>query len=106
VDNGQGDAAAALEREIGELTDALRATESGIAASGPAFAALTRPRAVDLDALRRDVLDDETVLLEYAVGDERTWLFAVTPTTLDTFDLPGRSILTPVVRAAIDAVTA
>ena len=45
-DNGQAAAAAALEREIGELTDALRATESGIAASGPAFAALTRPRAI------------------------------------------------------------
>ena len=75
VDNGQAAAAAALEREIGELTDALRATESAIAASGPAFAALTRPRAVDVEALRRDVLDDDTVLLEYTVGRDRTWLF-------------------------------
>ena len=106
VDNGQAAAAAALEREIGELTDALRATESAIAASGPAFAALTRPRAIDVATLRRDVLDDDTVLLEYTVGRNRTWLFALTPTTLDTFDLPGRKILNPVVRAAIDAVTA
>ena len=106
VDNGQASDAAGLEREIAELTDALRTTESAIAASGPGFAALTRPRAVDLDALRRDVLDDDTVLLEYAVGNDRTWLFALTPTTLDTFDLAGRTRLNPVVRAAIDAVTA
>jgi CHAT domain-containing protein len=106
VDNGQASAAAGLEREIAELTDALRTTESAIAASGPGFAALTRPRAVEVDALRRDVLDDDTVLLEYAVGNDRTWLFALTPTTLDTFDLPGRTRLDPVVRAALDAVTA
>jgi hypothetical protein len=105
VDNGRRPRSRA-RAEIGELTDALRATESAIAASGPGFVALTRPRAVDLDTLRRDVLDEDTVLLEYAVGNDRTWLFALTPTTLDVFDLPGRKILNPVVRAAIDAVTA
>ena len=105
-DNGQTAAVAAIEREIGELTDALRAAESAVAASGPGFIALTRPRAVDVDALRRDVLDGDTVLLEYAVGDERTWLFALTPATLDAFELPGRTRLDPLVRAAIDAVTA
>ncbi len=106
IDADNAAAAAGLEREVAELTDALRAMESRIAASGPAFAALTRPRAVAVEELRRDVLDADTVLLKYAVGSDRTWLFALTPTSLDTFELAGRARLDPLVRTALEALTA
>jgi CHAT domain-containing protein/tetratricopeptide (TPR) repeat protein len=95
----------ALSREIDELSASLALAESRIATSGPAFATLTRPRPVDVDQLRRDVLSPDTVLLEYAVGDTATWLFAVTLDAIEIVKLPGRDVLMPAVRAVIDPMT-
>jgi CHAT domain-containing protein/tetratricopeptide (TPR) repeat protein len=104
-DAGRTAEVTALDREIADLSAALRATESQIVASGPAFAALTRPQALSTDALRRDVLDADTVLLEYAVGGERSWLFALTPAALEIFELPGAARLVPAVRASLEALS-
>jgi CHAT domain-containing protein/tetratricopeptide (TPR) repeat protein len=106
ADAKDADKVTALGREIDELTAALQLAESRIASSGPAFATLTRPRTIDVDQLRRDILAPDTVLLEYAVGDTATWLFALTPETLDVFRVPGRDVLTPAVRTVLDAMTA
>src|SRR4029453_11844247 len=36
------------------------------------------------------LLDADTVLLEYAQGEAPTWLYAVTPTSFESFPLPRR----------------
>ena len=105
-DNGQTAVAEGLSREIDELAASLQIAESQIAERGPAYAALMRPQAVAIDALRRDVLDADTVLLEYAIGEGRGWLFALTASGLETFEVAGRTTLYPSVRAALAAMTA
>ncbi len=105
-DNGNDAAGRALTTEIDELARALQVAESQVAAHGPGYAALMRPQAVSADALRRDVIDADTVLLEYAIGDARGWLFALTPTGLESFEVAGRTTLEPSVRAALTAMTA
>jgi CHAT domain-containing protein len=70
---------AEIERLTGELRD-LRTRQQEIAArirrESPRSAALEEPEPLDL-AGARAALDPGTVLLEYAVGQERTWLFVV-----------------------------
>ncbi len=66
-----------------EVQALIRAQSSG--AGEPA-----RPRALSLPELREQVLDPDTVLLEYALGEPRSFLFAITASRLSTFALPGR----------------
>jgi CHAT domain-containing protein/Tfp pilus assembly protein PilF len=72
---------AEIERLTGELRD-LRTRQEEILArirrESPHAAALQDPQPLDL-AGARAALDPGTVLLEYAVGEERTWLFVVQP---------------------------
>lgn len=57
----------------------------------PRFAALTKGHAFTLAEIQQQVLDEHTVLLEYALGAERSYLFVVTPAELQTFVLPPRA---------------
>ena len=62
-----------------------------------------RPPASDsicgLQDVRRQILDDRTILLEYDLGDERSYLVAVTTRSADLFLLPGRTTLEGSLRA-------
>src|SRR6185436_558659 len=72
---------AEIERLTGELRD-LRTRQETILArirqESPRSAAVENPEPLAL-AGARAVLDPGTVLLEYAVGPEKTWLFVVQP---------------------------
>ncbi|HKV10233.1 MAG TPA: CHAT domain-containing protein [Thermoanaerobaculia bacterium] len=72
---------AEIERLTGELRE-LRTRQEEILArmrrASPRSAALQDPQPLDL-AGARAALDPGTVLLAYAVGEEKTWLFAVQP---------------------------
>lgn len=78
---------AEIQRLTGELGD-LRVRQEEISArirqEAPHSAALQDPEPLDL-AGARAALDPGTVLLEYAVGEERSWLFVVEPSGLSVF---------------------
>lgn len=65
-------------------------SEAGMRESNPRYAALTQPRPLDLREIQTQVLDGQAVLLEYALGTERSYLWAVTPDSIRGFELPGR----------------
>ncbi len=102
---GRKSDACRLDREVAALAADLQVVESHIAASSPAFSALTRPRSLSASRIQGEVLDAETVLLEYSVGKERCWLWAVTPTEIATFELPGRNAIEPLVRTILELLT-
>ncbi|MFY9825802.1 MAG: CHAT domain-containing tetratricopeptide repeat protein [Thermoanaerobaculia bacterium] len=76
-----------LRRRWGEL-DRVRAE---LRANDPRYAALTQPRPASAAEIQRRLLDPGTLLLEYRLGEKRSFLWAVTPDSLKTFDLPGRA---------------
>jgi tetratricopeptide (TPR) repeat protein len=80
-----------IERLTAELSD-LRIRQEEIAArirrESPRSAALEDPEPLDLAGVRAS-LDPGTVLLEYMMGAERTWLFVVQPGSTDG---PGLTI--------------
>jgi CHAT domain-containing protein/tetratricopeptide (TPR) repeat protein len=83
--------AATIRHELTQLTDQLRQVETLIRQASPAYAALARPEPVTLRAIQQQLLDEKTLLLAYALGAERSFLFAVTPSALDIFVLPKRA---------------
>jgi CHAT domain-containing protein/tetratricopeptide (TPR) repeat protein len=97
--------AARLDREMAALAADLQLVDSQIAANSPAFSALTRPRSLSAHRIQGEVLDADTVLLEYSVGKERSWLWGVTATEIVTFELPGRTAIEPLVRNLLELLT-
>ncbi len=82
---------AEVEAEISDLVQRHRELDAEARARSPRYAALTPPKPVDLGVLQRRVLDEETLLLEYALGTERSFLWAVTATSFEAFELPRRA---------------
>jgi CHAT domain-containing protein len=58
--------------------------------SSPHYAALTQPQPLSVSEIQREVLDGRALLLQYALGEERSYLWAVGPDSLQTFELPPR----------------
>jgi len=85
--------ATAIAKEIDKLTAEYDEVRSQIRAQSPRYAALTQPQPLGLEEIQRQVLDDNTLLLEYALGDERSYLWAVTQTSIASYELPKRAVV-------------
>jgi CHAT domain-containing protein len=83
--------AEAMARQIASLTTQLQETRTQIRAASPRYAALTQPEPLSLNKLQQQALDADTLLLEYALGDQRSYLWAVTQTAIAGYELPGRA---------------
>src|SRR5262249_43738628 len=78
----------ALDANIKETIDLLEETRANIKRANPRYAVLTYPQPVSVEQIQRELLDDDTLLLEYALGGERSYLFLVSSSSLQTFTLP------------------
>ena len=93
-------AEAAARRELSEAMAALDEARAALRADSPSYAALTQPRPLDVPALQRDVLDRDTTLIEYALGDEGSFAWVVTQTTVTAHRLPPRAEIEAAAREA------
>jgi CHAT domain-containing protein/tetratricopeptide (TPR) repeat protein len=91
-----------VETELGRRWDDLDRVRAGLRASDPRYAALTQPEPWKAGDVQRRLLDRDTLLLEYRLGKERSYLWAVTPDSLETFELPGQAEVEQAVRPACD----
>ena len=86
-----GEEAAALQEELEKVLDQYQQTETEIRIASPRYAALTQPAPLSLREIQQHAIDADTVLLEYALGDKKSYLWMVTPTTIKSFELPARA---------------
>jgi CHAT domain-containing protein len=82
---------AVLSEGIDSISEELQSVRSEIKSKSPHYAALTQPRPLGLQEIQASVLDDDTILLEYALGEDRSYLWAATPSTLRSFELPKQA---------------
>jgi CHAT domain-containing protein/Tfp pilus assembly protein PilF len=78
-----------LKQEISQIENELEMVRAAIRKDNPHYDALVQPRPLTLAEIQQQ-LDDDTLLLEYKLGDERSWLWAITNRTLKTYELPKR----------------
>jgi CHAT domain-containing protein/tetratricopeptide (TPR) repeat protein len=81
----------ALRKEIDALKAAYEQVRAEIRQASPRYAALTQPTPLSLKEIQQQLLDDDTLLLEYSLGDERSFLWAVTRSKITSFALPPRA---------------
>ena len=80
-----------VETQLSALLEEYKQIEAEIRAKSPSYAALTQPQPLTLAEIQQQVLDDNTILLEYSLGDERSYLWAVTKTGINSYELPKRA---------------
>jgi CHAT domain-containing protein len=98
--------AKAVEKELDVLMTEYREVERQIRATSPRYAALTQPQPLSLKEIQQQVLDEDTLLLEYALGDERSFLWAVTPTSISSSELPKRADVEAAAKRVYDVLKA
>jgi CHAT domain-containing protein len=80
--------ATALEQEDKALREQYQQTQEQIRRVSPGYAALTQPQPLTLAETQQQILDDNTLLLVYSLGEERSYLWAVTKTGMTSYELP------------------
>jgi CHAT domain-containing protein len=84
----------ANERSRARGLSELLADTRARASEGPGTEALrAEPAALSIAEIQAHVVGDDTILLEYALGDQRSFLWAVTRDSLTAYELPGRYLI-------------
>jgi CHAT domain-containing protein/tetratricopeptide (TPR) repeat protein len=96
----------AAAKEISELTTEYDQVQAQIRQTSPRYSALTQPVPLGLKEIQTQVLDDETLLLEYALGEDKSFLWAVIPTSIHSFELPKRVDIETAARHLYEILTA
>jgi len=88
-DPGKAELAKTLGKELNSLTLEYETLQGTIREAEPRFAELANAGALSLTDIQR-LLDPETVLLEYKVGDERSYVWAISNKTIESYELAPR----------------
>lgn len=83
--------ATAIRKEVADLSGRYEAVLTQIRATSQRYATLTQPSALGLVEIQRQLLDADTLILEYALGDQRSYLWAISSTSTESFELADRS---------------
>ena len=97
---------AALSKEIEQLTADLREVKTEIRRKSPRYAALMQPQTISVVEMQRSLLDAGSMLLEYWLGEERSYLWVVTKSSLRSYTLPARGKIEPLARRFYEQATA
>jgi CHAT domain-containing protein len=81
---------AAAEKKVNTLSAEYEEVRAKIRSGSPRYSALKFPQPLGLAEIQSSVLDPDTLLLEYALGPDHSFLWAVTADSLDCFELPAR----------------
>jgi len=103
--NGSEQQLAQLNKEISALEDEHEQLKAELREKSPAYAALTQPQPLDLKQIQQE-LDAETVLLEYSLGDERSFLWTVTQNSLRAYELPKSEEIRKVAQQVYESLKA
>jgi CHAT domain-containing protein len=99
-----GDQAESMRKEIDSLITELQLVQAQIRASSPRYAALTQPQPLSATDIQQ-LLDDDTVLIEFALGKKQSWLWAMTPKSLHSYSLPSEEEVEAAARKVYELLT-
>ncbi len=95
---------ATIDVEISDLLEQYQRAEADIRSKSPSYAALTQPQPRTTEEIQR-LLGSDTTLLEYSLGDERSFVWVVGPNSLAAFELPKRYEIEKVARHVYSLLT-
>ncbi|HEU5132459.1 MAG TPA: CHAT domain-containing protein, partial [Pyrinomonadaceae bacterium] len=85
--------ALAASKEIDALTTEYDQLQARIRQSSPRYASLVEPAPLNVAEIQKRVLDQNSLLLEYALGEQKSFVWVVTHDAVKSFELPGRATI-------------
>jgi len=95
-----------LKKEVEQIRADYEQAQAQIRQTSPRYAALTQPKTLSLTEIQKEVLDADSVLLEYALGEKESFLWIVTKDSFQTVELPKRAEIENLARLTYDALVA
>ena len=95
-----------VENELAQLKVQYQEVEAQLRQRNPRLLSLERSAPLSLEQIQKELRDSNTMLLEYSLGDERSYLWAVTADSFQTFELPSRKIIEDAARECYKVMTA
>jgi CHAT domain-containing protein/Tfp pilus assembly protein PilF len=96
---------AEIDKQRLALLQEYQQIQTGIRTASPRYAALTQPQPLTLPEIQKQILDDNTILLQYSLGRERSYLWVVTSTGLTSYELPKQVDIETAATAFRTAIT-
>jgi len=97
---------AELEKQRQTLLTQYQEIQTQIRTTSPRYAALTQPQPLTLAQIQQQILDENTLLLQYSLGKDRSYLWAVTKTSITSYELPKAADIETTAKNFRTAVTA
>jgi tetratricopeptide (TPR) repeat protein len=97
---------AEIKKEISAIEDEYNQVEAAIRKNSPRYSAITQPEPLGLKEIQQQALGDGVLLLEYALCEGRSYLWAVTNDSITSYELPGREQINKAARQVTDLLTA
>lgn len=95
-----------VKRQIEDLRSKYRELEARLRKQSPRFLALAQAPRLNLSQIQAELRDGDSILLEYALGDDRSYLWAVTRDSFSSYELPRRATLEDAGREVYRLLTA
>lgn len=94
-----------MAKEITDITSQYEDILAKIRYSSPHYAALMQSSTLSLSGIMQNGPDDDTLFLEYLLGDERSYLWAVTKDSIHSYELPARPEIEKLARNLYSCIT-
>jgi CHAT domain-containing protein len=98
--------AAKLDQEIETLTGQYNEVQDQIRAANPVAAALTTSHPLSVKEVQAQVIEDDSALLTFSLGEERSYAWVVTKGEAKSYVLAGRKAIEEVAGRLYESLTA
>ncbi len=102
---GVEDQAAQVREKIRDVLADYRETQARIRAASPRYAALVSPPPLTAEAVQREVLDPDTILLRYVLGERHSYVWVMTQHSLKAVTLPPKGDIDRLARSVYALVS-
>ncbi len=79
-----------ISKDINELQSELEEIKAKLKQNSPVYSAIKNPAPFDVGEFQKNILDDDSLLLEFSFGKEESYLWLVGKTEIGSYVLPPR----------------
>ncbi|MEG4206766.1 CHAT domain-containing protein, partial [Microcoleus sp. Pol7_A1] len=94
-----------IDKQRLSLLEQNQQIQTQIRSASPRYAALTQPQPLTLPEIQKQILDENTILLQYSLGRDRSYLWVVTSTGLTSYELPKQVDIETAAKEFLEAIT-
>ncbi|MEG5176120.1 CHAT domain-containing tetratricopeptide repeat protein [Microcoleus sp. B3-D7] len=96
---------AEIDKQRFALLEQYQQLQTKIRTASPRYAALTQPQPLTLPEIQKQILDDNTILLQYFLGTNRSYLWVVTSTGVTSYELPKPADIKTAAKDFLETIT-